>query len=414
LFKHHSCAVVYWDKDKNVFGTGISSSKDGKIKVLQTACSDSRIPDFPGRLLDVCNRLEPGENQRIILASRFEGAICIELNFPKLNHSEMQKALDFELPRHIPVPMEEVIWNYRVLEEIPGEDRNQLHSKVRILAVNRKSWDSVLSDIVASGVKADTVIHPLMVFSHLPEDPESMLDNPDELLKLLAVETASGSDMSSKFTGLEKLEGLSSNQRTGLLICLIIGEYVLQGISSPESLSLSRLPDILSPQRFRAIRYSAAVLFMVVLMLGTVLLARNWLDARARYGRITKEKQRISSKIDEFKQERLRNKKIDELIKKIGETNPGNSEVLQCLQILSQKLPSNMWISMFSSRDDEIDVTICTMKDQTAQADLSKLNGIPLFSSFSIRSTRRDSDGTLTIFVHIVYQGKFKRRKANG
>jgi hypothetical protein len=168
------------------------------------------------------------------------------------------------------------------------------------------------------------------------------------------------------------------------------------------------------PQRFRAVRYSAAALFVLILMLGAILVARNWWDARARYGTIIAEKQRITSQINEFKQERFKNKKIDELIRKIDETDPGNPEILQCLQTLSEKLPSNMWITMFSTKDESIDLTICTTKDKDAQADLSKLNGIPIFSSFSIRSTRRDSDGTLTIFVHIVYQSKFKRQKGNG
>jgi hypothetical protein len=54
------------------------------------------------------------------------------------------------------------------------------------------------------------------------------------------------------------------------------------------------------------------------------------------------------------------------------------------------------------------------MKDKDVQSDLSKLNGIPIFSSFNIRSTRRDGDGTLTIFAHITYQSKFKRQKGNG
>ncbi len=418
MFKNQNCTVIYWDKDKDIFGAGISAAGAGKMAVLRTAFSDPLIPDFPARLLAVCNTLDPGESNRIILASRFEGAICIELNLPKLPPAEMQKALGFELPRHIPVPIEELAWTYRIVGEIPGETKNPTLSKVRILAVSRKSWDSTVAGIASSEIKADAATHPLMVFSSLPDNPEFMLDDPDELLKLFpgGGDSAKAGDavLNAKFAGLEGFGNLSVKQKAGLLVCLLIGEFIMRGTASPESLNIAPLPDTVRPQRFRAFRYSAAVLFVFILMFGTVLIARSWWDARARYSRIIVEKQRIASKINEFKQERFRNKKIDELIRKIDETEPGNSEIIQCLQTLSQKLPSSMWITMFSTKDDDIDLTICTTKDKDAQADLSKLSGIPIFSSFSIRSTRRDSDGTLTIFVHIVYQSKFKRQKTNG
>ena len=387
------------------------------MAVLRTAFPDPRISGFSAKLLDVRNKLSPGESHKIILASRFEGAICIELNLPKLPQAEMQKALWFELPRHIPVPVEELAWTYRIVGEIPGETKISTLSKVRILAVSRKSWDSTVAGIASSEIKADAATHPLMVFSSLPDNPEFMLDDPDELLKLFPgggdSATAGDAGLNAKFAGLEGFADFSVKQKAGLLVCLLIGEFILRGTASPESLNIAPLPDSLRPQRFRAARYSAAALFVLILMLGTVLIARSWWDARARYGRVIAEKQRITSKINEFKKERFKNKKIDELIKKIDETDPGNSEIIQCLQTLSQKLPSSMWITMFSTKDDDIDLTICTTKDKDAQADLSKLSGIPIFSSFSIRSTRRDSDGTLTIFVHIAYQNKFKRKKVN-
>ncbi|MFA6291879.1 MAG: hypothetical protein WC637_08875 [Victivallales bacterium] len=417
MFKNQNCTVIYWDKDKDVFGAGISAEKTGKMAVLQTAFSDSRITDFSARLRDVCKTLSPGESHRIILASRFEGAICIELNLPKLPPAEMQKALGFELPRHIPVPVEELAWTYRIVGEIPGETKFAALSKVRILAVSRKSWDSTVAEITTSEIKADAATHPLMVFNYLPDNPEFILDDPDELLKFFpgAADPANSGtgDLNSRFAGIEGFGNLPVKQKAGLLVCLLIGEFILRGAVSPESLNIAQLPDTVHPQRFRAVRYSAAALFIFILMLGTVLIARSWWDARSRYGRIIVEKQRITSKINGFKQERFKNKKIDELIKKIDETDPGNAEILQCLQTLSQKLPSNMWLTMFSTKDEDIDITICTTKDKDAQADLSKLNGIPIFSSFSIRSTRRDSDGALTIFAHIVYQSKFKRQKVN-
>ncbi len=419
MFKNKNCTVIYWDKDKDVFGAEISAAEGGKMIIGQTVFSDPLVPDFSARLVHVCAALKPKENHSIILASRFEEAICIELNLPKLPQAEMQKALGFEMPRHIPVSIDGMAWTYRIIGEVPAETAISTLSKVRILAVSRKSWDSTVSQITGAEIKADAVTHPLMVFNTLPDNPEFILDDPDELLKLFpGVQDDSAklghSGLSAKFSGLEGFGNLAAKQKSGLLVCLLIGEFILRGTASPESLNIAPLPDTVRPQRFRAFRYSAAALFILVLMLGTVLIARSWWDARSRYSRIIVEKQRIASKISEFKQERFKNKKIDELIKKIDETEPGNAEILQCLQTLSQKLPSSMWITMFSTKDEDIDVTICTTKDKDAQSDLSKLGGMPIFSNFSIRSTRRDSDGTLTIFVHIVYQGKFKRQKTNG
>jgi len=415
LFGNHSCTVIYWDKDGNIFGASVSKGAGGRISVQQSVFSDPGIPDFSERLLELFNRLAPGESHTIILASRFEGAICMDLNLPNLPHAEMEKALSFELPRHIPIPVEEIAWSYRILGNAKEEGKSSSLAKVRIMAVSRKSWDSAVGEIVRSGIKADSATHPFMVFNSLQDNPEFILDDPNELLKLfpgmpedVSHETV---NMSEKFSGVEGFPGYTPVQKSGLLVCLLIGGFILDGTATPEKIKIASLPVTVNPQRFRLVGYSAAALLVVVLLLGTVLLARNWWDVRTRYGRIIAEKQRINAKINELKQERLKNKKIDELIKSIDETEPGNNELIRCLFALSQKLPPSMWITMFSTRDDEMDLTICTMKDQSAQSDLSALNNIPLFSNFSIRSTRRDSDGTLTIFVHIVYQNKFKRQK---
>ncbi len=407
---------MYWDKDGNIYGASVSKGREpGKIAVLQTAFADSKIPVFPDRLRDIYNRLAPGESHTIIMASRYEGAICMELNLPNLAYAEMQKALSFELPRHIPVPLEEVVWSYRTIGLVQEQGVPPSHVRIRVIAVSRKSWDSAVAGIVDSGIKADAATHPLMVFNSLPDNPEFILEDPGEMLKLFPGMPADVSierpQLSEKFVGLEGFLNYTPAQKTGMLICLLIGETILNGTLTPDNIRISPLPDVVRPQRFRLVRYSAAALLAFVLLLGMVLLARNWWDARTRYGKIITEKQRVAVKINEFKQERLKNKKIDELIKKIDDTNPGNAEIFQCLLVLSQKLPTSMWISMFSTRDDEMDLTICTMKDKDAQTDLSVLNTIPMFSNFSIRSTRRDSDGTLTIFAHIVYQSKFKRQK---
>ncbi len=427
MFRNSNCAVIYWDALKNVSGVTLSRGDGGRLAVVQTAFSNPEIQDLPARLLDVCARLGSGENFKIILAGRFEGAICMDLTLPKLSPVEMQKALGFELPGHIPVPLEEMTWCYRAGAEIPGENGASSHMKVRVVCVNRKSWEAALAEIAASGIKIDALTHPYLVLGALPDNPESVLDDHQELMKFFhGAEELQGMDRISRiFSGLEVMDGISQAQKTGLMACLLIGESVMDSDRAPSTLNIAPLPDSLRPQRFRAVKYSAAALLALVLVLGFIFLCRCWWDARARYGKLIDEKHRIAVKINEFKLERVKNKKIDELIKKIEDTNTGNADILQCLNVLSQKLPSSMWISMFSTRDDEIDLTVCTMKDKDAQTDLSALNSIPMFANFSIRSTRRDSDGTLTIFVHIVCQGrevkdkdgrenKDKKPKSNG
>jgi len=168
-------------------------------------------------------------------------------------------------------------------------------------------------------------------------------------------------------------------------------------------MSLFPLPQSLEPVRFRFLKTAFIFLVVANVLLALLLCASHSADSRRRLSVLKEEKSRIDAELFKIAQEEARNRELDEFMKRMSGTDPGDAEIVAALLSLTRNLPSHIRISNFSSRAREIDLSISTNNDKGVQADLSKLNSLPEFSKVSIKNTRRDRDGSLTVYLKLTH-----------
>jgi Tfp pilus assembly protein PilN len=330
-----------------------------------------------------------------------EGAVNLDIEVPKLSRQEIKKALGFELQRQVPVPVENLVWTYRVT----GHSANK--TKVRIFAVKEEIWNKFLDALIQSGIKCDALLHPIFCEGLSSEGELDAINEFYEELWHVSSEAAPNSSVIERIKSLLKgdaAESAKAGSSAGFFMSLVLASYATGNTFRTDRALYLPLPKQLLLARFKFLKNAFAALSSLTFFLLFLLCFRHVFDARERFAEITSEQRRVESEILRLNQEEMREKEIDDFMKKLKDSDPGDAEIIAALLSLTKNLPPHMWISMFSSRGDEIDLTVSTRRDKDAQAELSKLNQLGEFSNVSTKNTRRDSDGTLTIYLKMTHK----------
>ena len=127
-----------------------------RIRITNQHSSSGSPEDLSERIRMAYNELSPSSEHHIILSSFMEGAFALDLKVPKMPLSEVRNALVFEIQRQIPLHLDTLAWNYRII----GREAN--HLLIRIFFVKDEVWKKTLSAIMDSGIKIDSYMHPLL------------------------------------------------------------------------------------------------------------------------------------------------------------------------------------------------------------------------------------------------------------
>lgn len=426
FWEHNDCIVLFWNKEKHVIGLKVEK-KGNKLNVLDTASSSSDTEQLAIAIAEVENLLVAEETHLMLAGCNLPGSVSIDINIPKMSHADMRQAISYELPRHIPCDVQDLIFGYRIIT--PEDDAESAKITVRIVAVMKRQWNEILSELTGSGIKIDAMVTPFLavdplmgaddqllfsdsqdifLFSRSPEYPgrriivRDLENNPDLINKL---------DYKQKIKELgfvwDKLPSEIKDDPGMYLPSLLIAAYGLTPEFSSDKHTLIKLPNELVPERYRTLRTAFFALIATIILLVLMLVGRFWLESVNRYEKIKDE---ISSV--EFQKERIvkeQNKLYEKtaLINQIIETDKGNAEVLTCIQKITQELPKEMWLGHFHSRGDSIDLSFRYTKSGIRQPNFNKAG---IFNT--IRSSKRSSrDGSTTESVKLEYIPPEKRNE---
>jgi hypothetical protein len=415
VFIRKTCIGISWDKAGNVYGVRLACQRRGdKPEILDAV----RIPEsegnsFSNRLSNAYQKLSPGASETVIAGGFIAGSVCFELNMPRLSEQETKQALQYELPRYLPYPAEELIWGYR---DIGNEDSPLRH--LRVYATIERNWSQLLSEFDAAGIKIDTIASPFMLFDDerhhstqmfLPclEDLFSFRKSKakNELREMFRLdeksEENSYGDQGCDFEGLDLLTEACPENKDEIkkfIPCLMLAEYGCGSRLKKDKTGFQELPVSLIPQRFRFQKIAA------IFLLGGLLLSmgfyggRTWWDKARNLSLISREKRKINKRIKELDRFILAKSEFDILEQEIEEADLGNAELLHNMHSLSTKLPDNMWVSNLSARGRVIDLTI---KSNSNEKEV--LNGLDNAHRFSMSGLRKrqNSDGSFNIYLQL-------------
>lgn len=341
------CKVVFWNQHYQVSGL-VMSFFHGEHRVIASANADNKS-SFPAQLRDVNQALKNFQAESILVGGFLPEYICFELYMPHVGRTELKNMLTFELPRRIPYLYSETTTFFRI---IPNDD-NTGKDKIRVFALPTRVWNNFLEQMKSVGIKFDAYCHPFMAArlakaSLTAEFPQ----------------TAPGYFLIQMENGLAEMrmteKRMTSDDRTGE----ILAKYGLQKCFYHDKKFLSEIPEELQLHRYKKYRTILILQIFILCCLTGALVYRYWTDQDRQIGKILEETRKLEGKL------RQQNAKIEELritsqfAEKMNEA-VNRQAILPALEILSNTLPSNTWVSSFRYGNQRIALTLLVYGDSS-------------------------------------------------
>lgn len=403
IFKEDRTAICL-DNSGNVFAARISiKHKKAFLKDSVYLPVEHGKNDFPERIAKAYSQLKAEKGTLTAIGASFESAVFFELNMPPLPQKEMTQALGFELSRHIPLPMDQIVWQYRILDSADESGKR----KIRIFAVKRKEWEKFLEDLSGTNIEFDAFVYPFMI---VPNDKDSVMKNIDDSFYFSeGIPDIIGTKIIEDTfkTNIEGIENLPN--RSIFTPCLMMLEYMLTSAFAKDMKTMLPLPRKFRPKRMVALKIAASVMAASALLLVLSYAGRKAYSISERIAAIKAEKGRIYRTLAQLKAENKKYRDTDELICKIYEAEEADGEVVHCLHFLSDKVPGGLWVTGFNSGSGKIDVTLKTSYDDAGidtEKSTSFLSGAgTAYTAESVRK-RRNGDGSEYLYLKIARQEK--------
>jgi hypothetical protein len=418
IWEHSECVVLYWNSSQSVIGVKVEKNRD-LLNILDVAVSSGDSDSLTVALPEVMNAVVTSETHLLLAGGDIPGSIIFDINLPKMSLHDTRQAIVYELPRHIPCEAHDIIFGYRILP-VNADDTAGNKQIVRVLAVMKKQWNELISELSSSGIRVDAVVTPFLVVDPLLEDEKDILFyDPQHYVSFL-----SGSDFPGRHIILhdsedgdeegedvdedtfkeniknlnydwDKLPEVVKEAPSEFFPPLLIAAYGMTQEYTLDKNSMIKLPNSLLPERYRTLRFSFFGLTGTIILLILLLIGRFWWESKDRYHKLKREIKSIQRQLVLAQRKQNNLLENSEVIKEIIEREKGIPEVATCLQKLSAILPKSMSLIHFSSRDDSIEISIRCSKPGQVVPDL-KATGIMKEVASSARTNSRDKSTITT------------------
>lgn len=159
MFKN--CTVISFQNDFQVFELRLKAAKHGKYFVEKCFTGTYLENDGSGEVLQLAMESLNTQNcDRVIITGQIEYSGVFEVWMPKFNHEELRHAIEYELSKHVPLSMSDIVWNARV---VPDENNEEHSSRVWVVFMLRDNWTKFISDLQVRGLNIDVFINPYML-----------------------------------------------------------------------------------------------------------------------------------------------------------------------------------------------------------------------------------------------------------
>lgn len=368
-----TCKILYWDSDYQVKGIAAAQSSRKGLEVLASARGELGS-SFASQLHAVSKELKHTQADAFLLGGYLSEFICFELIMPKLNRAALKNALQFELERRIPALKEGMSTSFRVM---PGPTDRQV--KVRVFAVRSRVWDELLDRIKGSGIRFDAICHPLMAVEL--GDEKKCAEFPD---------ISPGQSLVLGENGLAELLLASCDSGIPDTTPEILAAYALSPEFKPDRPYLGNLPEEFRVHRFKHRRNFSIFLGIVTACLCGILFYLNRSD---RVEQVSLFQQAINKADARLRAQKVKNEKlrpISKFTEKMLETVQ-NEPILPIFDMLTEKLPNNVWVTSFRTGNTQFTVTLSVSGDSANLAAILANVDPWLVTS---QNQQRQGDGT--------------------
>jgi Tfp pilus assembly protein PilN len=308
-----------------------------------------------------------------------------ELEFPLAVRENLRSTLKYEMEKHVPLPLEEIFYDYHILSE------NRSSGKLKIiLIVAKKSDVRPYLDFVAaypggiSGMEIHTtaLANCLAYISgnKIPEsDLAAFLESPP---------------------GPENFSDYFEKHDIAPELAVAFGLALQSGSNVPVQINI--LPDELRKKPGKLGRYMMSILILAVLVSGLAWGGSHFINQRVKLKTLDAEISRIRTEIKNIDKIRSSFPELERRIGILNELSSRTNPVLDILRELSQTVPTTAWVRDFLYSKNKIQLE---GKADSASELIPILEASPMFKDVHFLSTiTKDKSGKENMRIELIIE----------
>ncbi len=395
--------VISWDESSNIYGVQAQKKSDfilNKITVLMSE-SDNLFENIN----EVYKSFSVKKSSYIVLSGIIPGSIIFDISIPEVKAEEIKSLLEFELPRHIPIPLDEIIWSFTVY----SNKNNVL--KIRVFAIKEHEWNLFIEELSELNIKLDALIDPFYLLKNIKEKSNKQRIVKGEKFQfynenLLTINSLN-EELKEKLKYGELIADLNYDEKEYSLKDyaeidqnIEIADIILGQTQNSIGHKLIQLPKEMYPVRALGIKILTgltSLLFVFVSLLYVSQIINSKVSAKQK---ALVELNSIEKKISVLKTELLKNKLFDDSIAILNkEKNENSINVIEALIYFSAILPKHIWIDKLSFGNNKLRVVFKSSGEINSLLKIigkSKLYYVG--NDVKTRSSRKESYLTLSIY----------------
>ena len=328
-----NCVVICVQDDFWVVGLRLKAKGNEKYYVEKQFVGTYSENDGPGEVLSLAmDNLNTQGCDRIVITGQIEQSGIFEIRMPKLNHEELRHAIEYELSKHIPLPLSDIVWSARI---VPDENIEVHSSRVRVVFMLRDNWVKFISELQIRGLNIDILVNPFMSIDPfatgeniaLPviDDEHVFLSGADGLREMSFAENIVQNEEQKKQILDCFVWDEEDSTKEDFIVCMLVARYVMSGEYDKYEKKLAlKLPQNLIPQRNKVLKWFTVVTGVVALICLSLLLYQAREKVYCVYVEQKNAINLVQTQIRNLQKQNSASKKNEKLYKKINGAVPAN------------------------------------------------------------------------------------------
>jgi hypothetical protein len=387
--------------DQSGFCCGIQWSSDGsllKVASRTIPLTSSGVEQAQSGLNQLVQELSPREDQLIFISFGHLGS-TIDLEMPNLPSNDLQKALEFEIPKLTPLSEGDYTWGYRVVES-----RGEQGLIVRVSILKSLQFEQVI-DLVANIDGGVEMILPI---------EQAVLGEDDFIIKVGKIAFAkekSGvrkvkfGDTTSYREALTKFkvdtDSFNDDHLEAYYKAIVLAKYAVEGNLRRDVKSWIQLPESVYTKKKRNLKLINLILFNILLLLWGWAGYEEWQQQNKEDAIYRQEITRLEKKWSEIQVASVNDdvvKKIQTEMRDALRNRPG---VANLLAEATNLVRDEFWCEKF--RFDGERLVLSLVSSETGQEIGSAFKDSEMFTVDAVRSQARSTGGesiTLELLIN--------------
>ena len=348
---------------------------EDKTPTIQEVASDNLTEENQAsQVKELVNAVNPSADSLVVVGSDRLGN-CVDLVMPKLALEDLHNALDFEIPKYTPLSEDEIVWGYRIVNDLGAKG---LHLRLGITPV--ENWEHTINQVSTINGGVEIIVPTVMALDPAFGDSDYCTSDSTCYVKdedgLRHPEFFDEDELC--FTLPDEISYPQGSKRVNEQVykAVLLACYGKEGNLRKDRRTLVRLPQTIQSKRRKGLLIVNLLLAVAILIMGIITGVSHMNAHNAEVALYNKHINRLKQEIESIKIEQTDEEAIRELETQMENTLRNRPSFADLLTVITETVDDSLWCDRLSWNGEKFTVGLKSQKDDSDIATIFEQTGV--------------------------------------